>query len=49
MIQVDQATFRRLRDGFEFLEPQTIYLKGKGETMVFRMIGRRQAAQREAV
>jgi adenylate cyclase len=49
MIQVDQATFRRLRDGFEFLEPQTIYLKGKGETMVFRMIGRRQTAQREAV
>ena len=49
MIQVDQATYRRLRDSFEFLEPQTIYLKGKGETVVVRMTGRRESAQREAV
>jgi adenylate cyclase len=49
MIQVDQATYRRLRDTFEFLEPQTIYLKGKGDTTVVRMTGRRQTAQREAV
>jgi adenylate cyclase len=49
MIQVDQATYRRLRDKFEFLEPQTIYLKGKGDTTVYRMIGQRAAEQREAV
>jgi adenylate cyclase len=49
MIQVDQATYRRLRDKFEFLEPQTIYLKGKGDTTVYRMTGRRAAEQREAV
>ena len=49
MIQVDQPTYRRLRDNFEFLEPQTVYLKGKGNTTVYRMIGRRAARQREAV
>jgi adenylate cyclase len=49
MIQVDQATYRRLRDKFEFLEPQTIYLKGKGDTTVYRMTGRRAAERREAV
>jgi len=49
MIQVDQATYRRLRDKYEFLEPQTIYLKGKGDTTVYRMIGRLAARQREAV
>ncbi len=49
MIQVDQATYRRLRDNFEFLEPQTVYLKGKGDTTVYRMIGRCAAKQREAV
>jgi len=49
MIQVDQATYRRLRDSYEFLEPQTVYLKGKGDTTVYRMTGRRQSALREAV
>lgn len=49
MIQVDQPTYRRLRDNFDFLEPQTVYLKGKGNTTVYRMIGRRAAKQREAV
>lgn len=49
MIQVDQATYKRLRDKYEFLEPQTIYLKGKGDTTVYRMIGRRDAVRREAV
>jgi class 3 adenylate cyclase len=49
MIQVDQPTYRRLRDNFDFLEPQTVYLKGKGNTTVYRMIGRRAARQREAV
>ena len=44
MIQVDTATWRRLKDRFEFHEPQTIYLKGKGETEVHRLIGRKAAA-----
>jgi adenylate cyclase len=43
MIQVDTTTWRRLKDRFDFHEPQTIYLKGKGETEVHRLIGRRQA------
>ncbi|MCK6391391.1 MAG: adenylate/guanylate cyclase domain-containing protein [Azonexus sp.] len=48
MIQVDGTTYRRLKGRFEFHEPQTIYLKGKGETEVHRMIGRRQAAAPQA-
>ncbi len=44
MIQVDATTHRRLKDSFDFHEPQTIYLKGKGETEVHRMVGRKGAA-----
>jgi len=44
MIQVDATTHRRLREHFDFHEPQTIYLKGKGETEVHRIIGRKAAA-----
>ena len=39
MIQVDETTWRRLRDHFDFHEPQTLYLKGKGDTVVHRLIG----------
>ena len=49
MIQVDQITYRRLRDRYEFLAPQTVYLKGKGETTVYRLTGRRAEEQRQAV
>lgn len=45
MIQVDTTTWRRLKDRFDFYEPQTIYLKGKGDTEVHRLVGRRQAGQ----
>ena len=38
-IQVDATTWRRLRARFEFDAPQTIRLKGKGETVVYRLIG----------
>ena len=38
MIQVDNVTWRRLKDRFDFHEPQTLYLKGKGDTTVHRMI-----------
>jgi class 3 adenylate cyclase len=41
MIQVDEATHRRLTEHFSFHEPQTIYLKGKGNTTVYRLIGPR--------
>lgn len=44
MIQVDGTTYRRLKERFDFHEPQTIYLKGKGNMEVHRMIGRRGAA-----
>lgn len=46
MIQVDGMTFRRLRDHFEFHEPQTLYLKGKGDMRVYRMIGKKPGSGR---
>jgi len=48
MIQVDTTTWRRLKERFDFHEPQTIYLKGKGETEVHRLIGRKQATGESA-
>jgi len=44
MIQVDTTTYRRLRERFQFHEPQTLYLKGKGDTTVYRMIGKKTQA-----
>ncbi|MFM9887687.1 MAG: adenylate/guanylate cyclase domain-containing protein [Burkholderiales bacterium] len=38
-IQVDLTTQRRLRGRFEFDPPQTVYLKGKGDTVIFRLRG----------
>mgnify|MGYP003393737020 FL=1 len=38
-IQVDLMTQRRLRERFEFDPPQTVYLKGKGDTVIFRLRG----------
>ena len=43
MVQVDETTYRRLRERFDFLEPQTLYLKGKGNMVVYRAIGRKAA------
>ena len=39
MIQVDETTYRRLAEHFDFHPPQTIYLKGKGNTVVYRLVG----------
>lgn len=39
MIQTDAMTYRRLRARYDFLAPQTIHLKGKGDTEVYRLIG----------
>ncbi len=44
MIQCDTTTYHRLQRDFDFHEPQTIYLKGKGNMTVYRLIGRAGAA-----
>ena len=44
MVQVDETTHRRLVAHFDFHDPQVIYLKGKGNTVVYRLIGPRKAA-----
>ena len=41
MIQTDVTTYKRLNEEFEFDEPQVIYLKGKGEMTVYRLVGRK--------
>ena len=41
MIQTDVTTYKRLNEEFEFHEPQVIYLKGKGEMTVYRLVGRK--------
>ena len=41
IVQVDENTYRKLRHSFDFQAPQTIYLKGKGDTVVYRAIGRK--------
>ena len=48
MVQVDVTTYRRLRNRFEFDPPKTIYLKGKGDTTVYTLRGRKAAATQEA-
>jgi class 3 adenylate cyclase len=44
MIQCDDVTYKRLCRNFEFQEPQTLHLKGKGNMPVYRLIGRKPAA-----
>ncbi len=48
MIQVDAMTWRRLRNGFAFQAPQTIYLKGKGDTVIYHLVGPLDAALADA-
>ncbi|MCM2307254.1 MAG: adenylate/guanylate cyclase domain-containing protein [Sulfuritalea sp.] len=47
MIQCDTMTYHRLSASFDFHEPQTIYLKGKGNMTVYRLIGRKGATNPE--
>jgi len=47
MIQCDTMTYHRLAKNFDFHEPQTIYLKGKGNMTVYRLIGRKGATDDE--
>lgn len=49
MIQVDETTYRRLTEHFDFHPPQTIYLKGKGNTVVYRLLGPSGSDQTEAM
>jgi class 3 adenylate cyclase len=48
MIQVDATTYRRLRSRFDFDPPHTVYLKGKGDTVIYRMRGLKSEAPRAA-
>ena len=48
MVQVDVTTYRRLRNRFEFDPPKTLYLKGKGDTTVYTLRGRKAAVGHEA-
>ena len=41
MVQVDENTYCRLQSRFDFHAPQTIYLKGKGNMVVYRVTGRK--------
>ncbi|MES2771621.1 MAG: adenylate/guanylate cyclase domain-containing protein [Pseudomonadota bacterium] len=38
MIQVDANTYQRLHQHFAFQEPQTLFLKGKGDMVVYRLL-----------
>ena len=40
-VQVDLTTYRRLRQRYDFGPPRTIYLKGKGDMMVYELLGRK--------
>lgn len=39
MVQVDETTYRRLRQRFDFDAPRTVFLQGKGNTTIYRVIG----------
>jgi class 3 adenylate cyclase len=41
MIQVDAITYRRLRDRFDFYDPQALIFKGKGTMTVYRLSGKK--------
>ena len=48
IVLVDEATCRKLSPCFDFAAPRTIRLKGKGDTVVYRLIGRRREDRRQA-
>ncbi len=48
MIQCDTTTYHRLQHSFIFHEPQTIYLKGKGNMTVYRIVGRVDEPEQES-
>jgi class 3 adenylate cyclase len=40
-ILVDATTYRRVRNNYDFDGPQSIHVKGKGEMVVYRLLGRK--------
>jgi len=44
MIHVDSTTYQRLKNEFDFAAPLDLYLKGKGNTQVYRLNGLREPA-----
>jgi class 3 adenylate cyclase len=48
VIQVDATTYRRLRAKFDFEAPHTVYLKGKGDTVIYPLRGRKVEQLRAA-
>jgi class 3 adenylate cyclase len=43
-VHVDRATYRKLWPCFDFEAPRILHLKGKGDTIVYRLIGRKEAS-----
>ncbi|MDR0576637.1 MAG: adenylate/guanylate cyclase domain-containing protein [Candidatus Accumulibacter sp.] len=48
VVQVDEASYRKLAARFDFQPPCKLYLKGKGDTVVHRVIGRKARRENEA-
>ncbi len=48
MIQCDTTTYNHLAACFDFHEPQTIYLKGKGNMTIYRLIARKSGIETSA-
>lgn len=48
VIQVDKTTYNRIRHDFTFEPPATIYVKGKGEMVMYRLTGRVAPAAQQA-
>lgn len=44
MIHCDAATHHRIASRFDFAEPRTIHLKGKGDMALYRLLGRKTDA-----
>lgn len=40
VIQVDKTTYNRIRNNYSFEPPASIYVKGKGEMVIYRLNGR---------
>ncbi|MCR4297937.1 MAG: adenylate/guanylate cyclase domain-containing protein [Gallionella sp.] len=48
VIQVDKTTYNRIRYDYTFEPPATIYVKGKGEMVMYRLTGRLDNCPRHA-
>ena len=48
VIQVDKTTYNRIRYDYTFEPPATIYVKGKGEMVMYRLTGRLDHSPRRA-